>query len=133
MINAGDVVANRLGRTGIVRAVDRDADDYTVFWFNVGAGAGWRTSDLSLVRTAADEAARRARVDARKAADMHRATIARVRAAAGLPDWHADEVDAEIARVRAAVDLPAYRTASREGSKTPLGAKQKTAIWNVLN
>jgi len=130
-IEVGDVVGTRTGLTGVVRSFD--GNTYTVRWFfGAGTGGGWRASDLTVIRDAATEKVRRAKSDARKASDVHRALIARVRQAAGLPDWHSDEVDEEIARVRAASDLAAYRATSREGAATPLGARAKIAIWSVV-
>jgi len=130
-IEVGDVVGTRTGLTGVVRSFD--GNTYTVTWFGgVGTGGGWRASDLTVIRDAAAEKVRRAKSAARKASDVHRALIARVREAAGLPDWHSDEVDEEIARVRAASDLADYRAASRTGAATPLGARAKVAIWSVV-
>jgi hypothetical protein len=130
-IEVGDVVSTNTGLTGVVRSFD--GNTYTVTWFaGRGTGGGWRASDLTVVRDAATEKVRREKSAARKASDVHRALIARVRQAAGLPDWHSDEVDEEIARVSAAFDLAAYRATSREGAATPLGARAKIAIWSVV-
>ena len=129
----GDVVARKNdNRTGTIRSFDREAGTFGIYWFNRTSGGGWRPSDLVLVRTAADEAKRREANAAAEAAQMSAALFARVRGAVGLPDWHSDEIADEIARVRACSTLEAYLAISREGAKTPLGAKRKIAIWNVI-
>lgn len=131
---AGDVVARNVdGREGVIRAVDVDAATFVIFWFALrSTGGGWRASDLKFVRSAADDAARRTRVQERRKAEVRAALYGRIRAAAGKPDWHADEIEDEIDRVNACADVDAYRAVSRAGAATPLGAKQKIAIWRVV-
>lgn len=130
----GDVVARTVdGREGVIRAVDVDAATFVIFWFALRAtGGGWRASDLTFVRSAADDATRRTRVQERRKAEVRAALYARVREAARLPEWHADEIEDEIDRVNACADVDAYRAASRAGAATPLGAKQKIAIWRAI-
>ena len=132
--SAGDIVARRCdGRRGIVRGLDAATATYVVFWFALRvAGGSWRASDLILIRDAAADLVIRRNGEIARAASARRSEIARVREAAGLPDWHSDEVDVEITRVRACATVEAYRAVSREGSPTPLGARQKIAIWRVI-
>lgn len=132
-LKVGDVVARKTDLlTGVIRSFDLDAGTFGIGWFDRTSGSGWRPSDLRLVRTAADETKRRARRTVVEAARQFAATCARVREAAGLPDWHSDEISVEIARVMSCADVAAYRAVSREGANTPLGAKQKVAIWNAI-
>lgn len=138
-IKAGDIVSNARMGLGRVVAVSRIPDDesFVVYWFRTGhtgaVGHGWRRKDLAFVRTAHEEKARREARKARETAQKAAALFSRMREAAGLPDWHSDEIHAEIQRIRACDTVAAYRTASREGAQTPLGAKQKIALYEVIH